>query len=1064
MPASEAKVCQIPEFVKECLDDLESYQPFREQKQKQNVTPLHFLCENMFKDLDEDAADVVDEFPVIEWLVDKGDELNVLATGYHPFTKGTKSPLAQAIKNYFTKRRNYIGNKQKEERYQREHVLWMKIFEKMLAKGADPNRGSLPPLSQFHYGCSSDDFPLKIELMKLLLSHGADVDKENAYGLTPLICAARDGDFACFQLLFERSTKKDSTELLRTAAFNLLGVERYHADPQAKILNYAQILKTLLAHTDYDTTTIAVLLLHASCENSGAVQTLLDELYNAIDFKKINKYTKLGLLKFALRHQCKQHLLEKLLIDSSSELIQLDSLPIRLKAELLILAIKYGNEEMIKQLLPLEFDYFAEIDILIEPGNLKEKESIYSALFSRVSKEDINRILPLLLKGKITLPEEKKDKDEAAIWQDNILLRMFFSGDSEQRKISSQLIAKIITFEFLEKLPREELNAWIRAALYDYQFCALIAPLLTKLHYLQIYDSGQAKDDWSRFARVVLENFSKVSTDTPTQIPAGLEEFKVQPPSLESKGGEAILLPSTPISDLIKKSDWTFLRVQGRTLLFKNAEGKIRAIKVQKKNEKTHELMKEYKTASYLNTNKTKLKLRGNLPQPINVQSISGLKEWLDQQKSVNSKLDLTSFYNLIDENNLNPSAYVYEANEDYFTYLNDTQLTDDQIAAASRKTINDLMRLLEEGFVYDRLIDLFHNKEGKEPRMDDGRYYLLVNLLRPDSETIRGMWGSGRLTHWLEGSKYPNFRLSGLADLGDYRFLEPKMINERFKEAKIAYGDKTIHYVKANFMAEYQYSLFLTNGHRCRKLTEAGDKTEDEIKQLWFNAAKQTIANCAQAMSIFANIPEAFCSRFLNKLVDVERLAKQMRFWMTNEYIESIKNNRIPDDLYEKGVKVEIIYERFRSGTFNDEVGFAIDGKNPDLGPVNGQEPIKEANKLFYWMVTGAFSMLDHQRLVKDVEEQVVQAKDYEDAKSKLNAFPFFSYKKSPFPQPEINKALLGKMGKTSEEQEHYKKQVALDAKRNRFYKFCNKSDTPKVRRRQRTQPSQTPITQLTR
>ncbi len=90
----------------------------------------------------------------------------------------------------------------------------------------------------------------------------------------------------------------------------------------------------------------------------------------------------------------------------------------------------------------------------------------------------------------------------------------------------------------------------------------------------------------------------------------------------------------------------------------------------------------------------------------------------------------------------------------------------------------------------------------------------------------------------------------------------------------------------------------------------------------------------------------------FLLAMIDVQRLARQMKFWMTCDYIPHVMANKIPENIYEDGAEIIVELRNIRRGTFSPHIGFSIDRKNPDLGPVNGQEPIKECNKLLYWMV----------------------------------------------------------------------------------------------------------------
>lgn len=465
---------------------------------------------------------------------------------------------------------------------------------------------------------------------------------------------------------------------------------------------------------------------------------------------------------------------------------------------------------------------------------------------------------------------------------------------------------------------------------------------------LNLWDGGRSKDSWSKITRKIV-----------IAIPAPSEKKKDHSLSFElDKVKDTVKF--RPISmNTIEKDEWNYLRTQGRTVLLTNARGEILAIKIQKKMEEKEDLIKEFSTTLYLKNNANKFDLKSRLPTPIDLVSIYGFSLWMiAKMGDTDEAVNLRKMIGTLDVYN----AYIYIINPkqcNYFTYLHDPILSDNNFNKANRDAVHDLFVLLQHGVVFSQLADIFHNSERTKVRADKGRYIVLVNLLNN--------WdlGSGRITDWQESVRYPNVRASGIADLGDRISIEElykqsKFVQEFYQTTRDDYGDKTGNLLVANVMAEYQYILFLIAGRRAYALTQKANnehRSSGYIKKIWAKVATQIVDNCAQAISILTKVPEKQVKVSLLSIVDVKRLAIQMQYWMTDEYIQDVANDNVRDGVYGSSTTVSVNKNKFRKNTFNLKQGFSIDGIHSDLGPVNGQEPIKEANKLFYWMVTQIFS-----------------------------------------------------------------------------------------------------------
>lgn len=471
----------------------------------------------------------------------------------------------------------------------------------------------------------------------------------------------------------------------------------------------------------------------------------------------------------------------------------------------------------------------------------------------------------------------------------------------------------------------------------------------TQLKTINFYDSGGSHDTWSNITKNLIAHATAIK---PRQkefaLPVAMANTEV-PHADEPNYIQQLLLEG-----------WQFLGLQGRTIKLINIDNEILAIKILKVAESVEDLEKEFKATSYLKTHAAELNLKSSVPTPLKITQLENIQAWV---KTHVSEEDFDKFQKMVGTQSKR-SAYIYKVNNNqsnYFTYLHDSKLSNKEFKEANRVAIHDLFTLLGRGYVFTQLADIFHNLEKVDERKDRGRYMVLVNLLR----RFINQKGSGRVTNWPQAVRYPNVRAGMLADWGDgislKAFLgDTEYVKDLFAECLALHGDKAGNYLIANIMAEYQYVLFLIAGYRGRQLTAQAklnvDCKEADIKKIWYELATQIVENCAQAVSILTHKSEKETFNNLKSMVDVNRLSRQMQYWMTEEYVPDIEKNKIAENIYGANVLVTVDKNRIRKNTFNSKVGSSIDGKNPDLGFVNGQEPIKEANKLFYEMTTEIF------------------------------------------------------------------------------------------------------------
>lgn len=540
-----------------------------------------------------------------------------------------------------------------------------------------------------------------------------------------------------------------------------------------------------------------------------------------------------------------------------------------------------------------------------------------------------------------------------------VIIRGFFNQNYKQK--FTKLINQYCDIELLKKLPHDQIRQLLEACMYYASLAQNLLPKLNQLVKMQILDGGLSKDTWSMLADNLFAkgNVSFKKDHQSTTMLKGLEQI--------IHADENTLKPENG-SLTFQIKGWKFLRFQGRTIIFENAEKKLLAVKVQKKQEDTDELLRQFHTDRFFKNNASELDIKSKLPQAISVIKLDDVDEWL---KSLDcDEESKKAFLKMIADPASNPAAYVYEVDADnhgYFTYLHDANMEDEEFAAANRVAVNDLYKLLLHGFVFDRLADIFHVNKGNSHangRPDRGRYQTLVNLV---TDCFRG---NGRIDAWQLSVAFVNIRAFGLADLGDWRKIEE--LTESSEFAKTYYemtlekfGEKAGDYILANLMAEYQLVLELVAGSRGFALTaqaKAQGLGEKEINEIWIKLANQMVDNCAQAVSICTGVPEDVARRFLENCINIQNYAAQMRLWMTDEYIDCVVNESEEKlkQIYDKDTKIEIVLDMIRKGTFTKENGFAMDGKNYDLGTCNGQEPVKEGNKLFYNMIIAMHVLKD--------------------------------------------------------------------------------------------------------
>lgn len=170
----------------------------------------------------------------------------------------------------------------------------------------------------------------------------------------------------------------------------------------------------------------------------------------------------------------------------------------------------------------------------------------------------------------------------------------------------------------------------------------------------------------------------------------------------------------------------------GRTLVAPAVKGYL-AIKICVEDGDVARLLHEARMQEHLQG----LRLSSRIPQPLGgLFKIKGLPRRIEEELGLSSE---------------HAYAICYIAGDDYFQYLSDPGLSEEEMRRGMASCAEDLGRLAGTGLIHTSLIPLFHNRERRTG--GDCTYRWNKKL-------------AGRLDNWLESCRYPNLRLSGIADL----------------------------------------------------------------------------------------------------------------------------------------------------------------------------------------------------------------------------------------------------------------------------------------------------------
>lgn len=214
---------------------------------------------------------------------------------------------------------------------------------------------------------------------------------------------------------------------------------------------------------------------------------------------------------------------------------------------------------------------------------------------------------------------------------------------------------------------------------------------------------------------------------------------------------EIEMLPTVGFDDLLDSHGAKFQKVMGRTIIAALGQ-RFLAIKLCAKEGDEAALMSEINALRRLG----RMDLSSDLPEPLGqIFRIDGLPE--EAREAIGKE---------------KACAICYACSRDYRTYLNDPNLSSEELMRGFKACSRDLGTLARHGAVHAALIPLYHRRATFSHRAASWQDGMAMSLAVPE-ERRYAWWRkvAGRLDSWERSCRYPNLRLSGIADFEHLEF-----------------------------------------------------------------------------------------------------------------------------------------------------------------------------------------------------------------------------------------------------------------------------------------------------
>ncbi len=350
------------------------------------------------------------------------------------------------------------------------------------------------------------------------------------------------------------------------------------------------------------------------------------------------------------------------------------------------------------------------------------------------------------------------------------------------------------------------------------------------------------------------------------------------------------------------------LKVHGRTIY----NGNI-CHKLPKRNEDPNSFLREEKNTRLFLANIQALK--SFIPTPIGIQPISVSENVLNNiASSPDIDIDLDSS-KLID-------AYAYYANPEYHQHIFEAS-TLEEFKEASVKNLHDRGYLARKGFLPYVISSMFHNDQGRVYHWDADRRGAAILK-------FGARFGTGRHHAWSKSIEYTNLGITGNRDLKHFFFFDSNLDPDD-KEKLLA--------EKTSLMGDTLYEWTMTVGRWFLEHHQLSINSSDESHEALVSCLKEGYSTY---FSAYTGKPLKDSCKFLTSLgINWHLMARQMEYFMSEDYIDDVKNGTIRAGIYEESTKVICTEKNAMADTWDETKGFCSDGVNPDLGPFSGPNPL---------------------------------------------------------------------------------------------------------------------------
>lgn len=493
-------------------------------------------------------------------------------------------------------------------------------------------------------------------------------------------------------------------------------------------------------------------------------------------------------------------------------------------------------------------------------------------------------------------------------------------------------------YNILQKATGDEVRMLAKQILAEPQLSGALLRKIFRLRTFSLdYWASRSKADWVPFVKDGLKAMGPL---TKSQSPL-LSDIRQ---ALRDVSSEPI--HSVSARTLLEGFTSSQIECFGRTLVIRKKDQSLLCIKLQDKKENLRDLAAEPVILRVLRHHKDSLKLRSDLPEPTGIFKISDLFtaigeghiEGLDALKNRVGADPDKEYY-----------AYVYQAPENYFQYLNNTDIDDDKFKNAWINVLHDLA-VLRRHHIGFSVVGLFHDGLGT-PVNHQRRYFPLHSLLKEDHSP------EGVVDGWIKTQEFPNVALNGLRDFGDiiiYDDLDD--VNNRVRASFLTSGNRAENVSKefmvANLRVEPLLAFELMLAYR--KLKRYQDDPGQALSLNSIEDVKQSLQDAAIANMMYeTGATEEQVRALLFRVVDWNVYAHQLLFWSNSKlYVPAMKRGELPQEILpaETIQLMDAEYLKFHSENLSENLGFAdVPHNGPDLGKNNGEYPVKEGVKSRY-------------------------------------------------------------------------------------------------------------------